>query len=456
MLEQIIGKMKKLILLLAVIAMFYSCRNTGQGQLTGVRDRPDFYPQRPFGMMFIPMGSYTMGNSDQDVPYSQLAPGRTVSVQSFYMDETEITNNQYRQFVHWVRDSIAHTILGELDEPDLYGNHFKTDRRTGEVLEYGQDYIYRIINWDEDIKWDGYDEDDMNPLDELFIPEHERFYRRREIDPRKLNFQYSWIDLRAAAALANREQGLNDRSAFVHTSSINVFPDTLAWIRDFTYSFNEPMTQNYFWHPAYDHYPVVGVNWLQARAFSIWRTQLRSSYLTTRDRPFESDFRLPTESEWEWAARGSLALSTYPWGGPYVRNNYGCFLANFKPLRGNYIDDGGFHTIIVAHYAPNDFGLYDMAGNVSEWTSNAFDESTYTFAHDLNMDYSYEAKDDDPPALKRKVIRGGSWKDISFYLQTGTRAYEFQDSAKSFIGFRCVRTYMGRMEGDGPRASAIY
>ncbi|MFO7723507.1 MAG: SUMF1/EgtB/PvdO family nonheme iron enzyme, partial [Bacteroidales bacterium] len=139
-----------------------------------------------------------------------------------------------------------------------------------------------------------------------------------------------------------------------------------------------------------------------------------------------------------------------------VRNNYGCFLANYKPLRGNYIDDGGFHTLIVAHFAPNDFGLFDMAGNVSEWTSNAFDESAYSFAHDLNMDYSYEAKDTDPPVMKRKVVRGGSWKDIHYYLQTGTRTYEFQDTAKSFIGFRCVQTYLGRMEGDGPNASAVY
>jgi hypothetical protein len=97
-----------------------------------------------------------------------------------------------------------------------------------------------------------------------------------------------------------------------------------------------------------------------------------------------------------------------------------------------------------------------MAGNVAEWTSNAFDESAYTFGHDLNMDYSYEAKDTDPPALKRKVIRGGSWKDISYYLHVGTRTYEFQDTAKSFIGFRCVQTYLGRMAGDGPNASAVY
>jgi formylglycine-generating enzyme required for sulfatase activity len=117
-------------------------------------------------------------------------------------------------------------------------------------------------------------------------------------------------------------------------------------------------------------------------------------------------------------------------------------------MRGNYVDDGGFHTVPVNSYSPNDYGLYCMSGNVAEWTSNAFDESAYSFAHDLNMDYVYEASDDDPPVLKRKVIRGGSWKDIGYYLQTGTRTYEYQDTAKSYIGFRNVMSFLGRAKGD--------
>jgi gliding motility-associated lipoprotein GldK len=159
--------------------------------------------------------------------------------------------------------------------------------------------------------------------------------------------------------------------------------------------------------------------------------------------PDVHNYRLPLETEWEYAARGGLDLSMFPWGGPYTRNYKGCFLANFKPLRGNYIDDGAVYTIKVASFEPNEYGLFDMAGNVSEWTSNAYHPSAYVFTHDLNPNYEYNARPEDPPVLKRKVIRGGSWKDIAYYMQTSSRDYEYQDSTKSFVGFRNVRTYIG-------------
>jgi len=85
-----------------------------------------------------------------------------------------------------------------------------------------------------------------------------------------------------------------------------------------------------------------------------------------------------------------------------------------------------------------------MAGNVSEWTSSAFDESASTFVHDLSPTLEYEAKASDAPVLKRKVVRGGSWKDIGYFLQNSTRTYEYQDTAKSYIGFRCITNYLGR------------
>jgi formylglycine-generating enzyme len=125
---------------------------------------------------------------------------------------------------------------------------------------------------------------------------------------------------------------------------VNIYPDTLAWIRDFTYSFNEPWATLYYWHPGYDDYPVVGVSWIQARAFSVWRTNFMNEHLRAQGIADVHNYRLPLETEWEYAARGGLDLSMYPWGGPYTRNYQGCFLANFKPLRGNYIDDGAVYN----------------------------------------------------------------------------------------------------------------
>lgn len=463
--------MKKYLLFLTIIAFLSSCNSSDNGYLVGAKDRPDWFQPDPFGMLYIPMGSFNMGCGDQDVPYSQTVQAKTVSVQAFYMDETEITNNEYRQFVYWVRDSIVHKKLGESIE-----DHLVTQN------EYEED-IEPLVNWSTRIDWDG---DEERPIiaENLCLPENERFYRHKEFDTRKFNYEYFYIDYKEAAqkdyqdpvpqkdiasqkdpveseyfdpaSYLNRKQGLTDRSVYIKRDVINVYPDTLCYVFDFTYSFNDPMTLNYFWHPAYDHYPVVGVNWKQATAFCVWRTRMLDDWLTSQGDLPVNDFRLPTESEWEWGSRGGLDLSPYPWGGPYIRNSNGCFIGNYKPLRGNYPDDGGFHTLIVGHYAPNDFGLYDMGGNASEWTSNAFDESAYNFAHDLNMDYRYNVKVDDPPTLKRKVIRGGSWKDIGAYMRNDTRSYEYQDTCKSYIGFRCVQTYLGRAKGDGPGASNVY
>ncbi len=437
------------IIYFCAIGLLASCGRGGQGQLIGVQQRPSWYQIDPYGMNYIPMGSFVMGPSDQDAPYAMVSKSKTVSVQAFYIDQTEITNNEYRQFVYYVRDSIAKRILGDED----IGEHVFIED------EYGEDIDPPIINWREKINW--YGDDEREVLADLFLNESEQFYRRREVDTRKLLFEYYWIDLKEAARKANNARDLDlsytnvkgqnnairghsDRSKFIIKEIIPVYPDTLVWVHDFTYSFNEPMTENYFWHPAYDEYPVVGITWQQANAFNVWRTQLMNTWLSMNGDAFINRFRLPTEAEWEYAARGGLDLAPYPWGGPYVRNRQGCFLGNFKPLHGNYTDDGGFHTVPVDSYTANDYGLYNMAGNVAEWTSTAFDESVYDFAHDLNPEYSYDALANDPPSLKRKVVRGGSWKDIGYYMQTGTRSYEYQDTAKAYIGFRSVMTYLGR------------
>lgn len=446
--------MKKLLFCIAVVSVLTGCGSGNRGELIGVQNRPEFVQYNPYGMNYIHFGSYVMGPSDQDAPYAMNNKSKTVTVAAFYIDDTEISNNEYRQFVHWVKDSIAHRRLGDAD----IGEHvFEED-------EYGEELDPPIINWDERIRWN--DEEEREELEEMFLPEHERFYRRREIDTRKLLFEFYWIDLKSAAKKASRDLDLSytnklghtnaimghvDRSKFIIREVIPVYPDTLCWIHDYTYSYNEPLTEAYFWHPAYDEYPVVGITWGQANAFNVWRSQLLDTWKQQNGETYVHKFRLPTETEWEYASRGGLHLSPYPWGGPYIRNRLGCPLANFKPLRGDYVDDDGLHPVSVRSYEPNGYGLYCMAGNVAEWTSTAFDPSVYDFSHDMNSEYQYDAKTNDPPSLKRKVIRGGSWKDVEYYLQCGTRTYEYQDTAKCYIGFRSVMSYLGRGKTGDPK-----
>jgi formylglycine-generating enzyme required for sulfatase activity len=404
-------------------------------------------------MAFIPAGSFTMGPSDQDAVFAMNSLSKTVTVDAFWMDQTEITNNKYRQFVFWVRDSILRTKLGNAGIADR--EYFMTDEE-GNVIEPN------IINWEEKI--DIEEETTKATLEEMYYPPEERFNGRKEVDVRLLNYSYYWVDYQQAAKssyvydnfektsgkyngqvtnLDGTRSDIKDRSSFIKHNIINVYPDTLCWIRDFTYSFNDPQASLYFWHPSYDDYPVVGVTWVQATAFSIWRTDYMNTALRKNGVPDVHNYRLPLETEWEYAARGGLALSMYPWGGPYTRNYKGCFLANFKPLRGNYIDDGSVYSAKVGSYEPNEFGLYDMAGNIAEWTCCAYHPSAYLFQHDLQPNYEYNAKPQDEPIMKRKVIRGGSWKDIAYFLQTSTRDYEYQDSTKPYVGFRNVRSYIG-------------
>jgi formylglycine-generating enzyme len=445
--------MKKVALsCLILTALLTGCGSSNNGELTGVLDRKKYFEPEPFEMAFIPAGNFMMGPSDQDAVFANNSISKSVTVDAFWMDQTEITNNKYRQFIYYVRDSILRTKLAGAGVADK--EYFMTDK-DGNVLEPNR------LNWEEKI--DPREETTKATIEEMFYPPEERFNGKKQIDVRKLNYLYFWVDYQQAAKssykydyenntgayegkvtdLKGNRTDVKDRSSFIRQNIVNVYPDTLCWIRDFTYSFNDPQASLYFWHPSFDNYPVVGVNWVQASAFSIWRTDYMNAALRSDNIAEVSKYRLPLETEWEYAARGSLDLSMYPWGGPYTRNYKGCFLANFKPLRGNYIDDGNVYAGKVGSYEPNEYGLYDMAGNVAEWTCCAYHPSAYIFQHDLQPNYEYNATPQDPPVMKRKVIRGGSWKDIAYFLQTSSRDYEYQDSAKSFVGFRNVRSYIG-------------
>lgn len=453
--------MKNLIyLLLLALLGITGCYPGPRGELVGAYPREDWVQVNPYGMNYIHFGSYTMGPSDQDVPWAINARAKTVTIPAFYIDVHEISNNEYRQFVYYVRDSLMLDALAQNDD-DRY---FFAENALGQELDRFIDKGY-VLNWEEEVDWE--DEDIFDLLyDEFYLQGSDQFYNRKQLDTRKLQYRYWWIDFQSAANKAGKDEeygevnslnqlhsvrGHSDRSQFVIEEVINVYPDTLVWVHDFTYGFNEPLTETYFWHPAYDEYPVVGVTWGQAKAFNAWRTQILNEFKQLSGEVFVQRFRLPSESEWEFASRGGLELSPYPWGGPYIRNIQGCPLANFKPMRGDYVEDNGCYTVPIDSYSANDYGLYCMAGNVSEWTNTAFDESVYEFSHDMSPEYQYHAKMDDPPSMKRKVIRGGSWKDIGYFCQTGSRTFEYQDSAKSYIGFRCVMSYLGRGKSVDPK-----
>jgi gliding motility-associated lipoprotein GldK len=264
----------------------------------------------------------------------------------------------------------------------------------------------------------------------MYLPIEEMFEGKRLLDVRKLRYSYSWFDKIQAAKSKNRKQ-----QDFVFYEDVGVYPDTTVWVKDFSYSYNDPIHDNYFWHEAYEEYPVVGVSWYQARAFCNWKTKKKNDYLRSKKHPSRVlNFRLPTEAEWEYAARGGIEYGTYPWGGPYTTTDQGCFLANFKPVRGDYALDGALYTVEAYSYSPNGYGLYNMAGNVSEWTNTSY------FKGSLNgsmINSNFEDLES-----KRKIIRGGSWKDIAYFLQVSTRDFEYVDSKKSYIGFRTVQDYL--------------
>ena len=270
-------------------------------------------------------------------------------------------------------------------------------------------------------------------MDSMYVPISETFDGRRIIDTKKLKYLYFTFDREGAARKSGK------RSDFVKRQEVAVYPDTTVWVKDFNYSYNDPMHQDYFWHQAYNDYPVVGVTWQQAKAFCEYRTQKKNKFLRSSKKKSAGrvpSFRLPTEAEWEYAARGGLEYAKYPWGGPYTVSDRGCFLANFKPERGDYAADGALYTMEAKSFLPNDYGLYNMAGNVAEWTNTAYNPASYYLGSTMNPNV-------DDSSNKRKVVRGGSWKDVAYFLEVSTRDYEYGDSARSFIGFRTVQDFMG-------------
>ena len=382
-------------------------------------------------MVQIPGGSFHMGPSDEQVDMAMVNRKKLVSISGFWMDRTEVTNQQYRKFVKYVSDSLKYLAV--------YAGGVNQAEDTVKV------------DWNRALRINSNSKAVIEKLNELLLSPDNRIQGKVEIDPTKLIYRYSYVDLRAAARTSKGlEQPLSN---FLVSQTEAVYPDSLVWMRDFSYSYNEPFTRLYFSHPSYNQYPVVGITWKQAIAFCHWRTNNSNFYLgkgNKKDEKIDGIYRLPTEAEWEYAARGnSKTNNMYPWGSPYTRTKEGRLLANFKPGRGDYFGSDAksdnIYTSKVQSYPENGYKLFDMAGNVAEWTSSVYYEGGYNFMGDFSPDLQYNAKEEDPISMKRKVVRGGSWKDIAYNIQVSTRNYEYQDTAKSYIGFRCVLSMAPRI-----------
>ncbi len=225
-------------------------------------------------------------------------------------------------------------------------------------------------------------------------------------------------------------------------------PNQEAWVTKFPWSFNEPMRDMYFWHPAYNEYPVVNISRKGTELYCLWLTNETNNYLKANNKPLINDLRIPVDLEWAYAANNGKNQVKYANGNTYLRDSKGRFEMNYmcyskeqckydsimeiyipkskeelKETDTNapkFIDDGGFHTVYVKSYAPNSYGLFCMAGNVSE------------------MVYTYDKINN---KYLKTGTKGGSWYSCDYFLEIDAYdEYKNEINASPLIGFRPVMT----------------
>ena len=444
--------MKKTIISLfaiSIVVVLTSCMgaksssSSGRGgELVGVGGRA-FTEPTPYGMTRIERGFLKMGLLKQDTLWGKQTPVKEISVDGFWMDETEITNSQYKQFVNWVRDSILRTRLAD---PNYGGDetYMITEDKNGDPVTPHLDWNKRLPRKPS--------EDELRAIESLYTTNP--VTGEKLLDYSQLNYKYEVYDYTAAALRRNRlnpaERNLNTDITinpnevvmiskdtayiddegrivretinrplsgpwdFLNTYIVNIYPDTTCWVNDFRNSDNEVYLRNYFSNPAYNDYPVVGVTWEQANAFCAWRTDYLLKGLGGEARYIQR-YRLPTEAEWEYAARGGNKSRGYKYAGSDSINDVAWYDMNGEEI-----------THPVASKLPNELGIYDMTGNVYEWCSDWY--GIYTDEPQTNPH--------GPTTGPGRIIRGGSIDDLRDACTSTSRDNDDPNDCDSDMGLR--------------------
>ena len=411
----------------------------------------------PFGMVAVNRGSLKIGLEENDTLWGSAFPRRDISVDGFWMDQYEVSNAKYRQFVYWVRDSI---IRERLADPAYGGDEtykIEEDR-------YGEP-VAPHLNWNKPIPSERRaTEDELRAIESVYITHP--IDGTRMLDASQMNYRYEIYDYAMAAKrkyrLDPRQRDLNTDNQvdenevvmiskdtawidddgkivrqtitrplsgpwdFLNTYIVNVYPDTTCWVNDFDNADNERYMKLYFSHSAYDDYPVVGVDWEQANAFCAWRTDMMNVGMGAYAKHLQR-YRLPSEVEWEYAARGGTSTPYFFEGSPsdYTNEGFwnGIFGADTTQINRYviYVNNSKNRSQEPSKVLANPFGLKNMLGNVMEYCSDWYAEDAYSQLAD-------GAKDPKgPDSGTEYVVRGGTYASDASELRSAARSYTRHD-----------------------------